>query len=255
MLERACADGDNAPDARRRRSRRALRPGARSSWSRWRRLRGRIRPTVTRSTPTTTASATTLRSRCGQSTTTRSFVGTIGSFTMEGEREVTYRIAAARWGQGPASRALRAFLATIEQTRPIYGRVAEHNAASAKVLVRAGFREVGLRNVVRAGSRRRRRRAHFSTRSLAGVVHRPPPARPPNLPGSCARCSCSLEHDGVGAPPKPMASKFRRPNGRKHRWVKTGADFSTCSDCGPTLRSAVRSPLSVERPSGRHGDE
>jgi RimJ/RimL family protein N-acetyltransferase len=70
------------------------------------------------------------------------FVGTIGSFTMEGEREVTYWIAPARWGQGLASQALRAFLA-IEQTRPIYGRVADHNAASAKVLARAGFVEVG----------------------------------------------------------------------------------------------------------------
>jgi RimJ/RimL family protein N-acetyltransferase len=72
------------------------------------------------------------------------FVGTIGSFTMEGEREVTYWIAPARWGEGLATRALRAFLA-IEPTRPIYGRVAHHNAASAKVLARAGFVEVGLK--------------------------------------------------------------------------------------------------------------
>jgi len=70
------------------------------------------------------------------------FVGTIGSYTMDGEREVTYWIAPARWGQGIASRALRAFLA-IESTRPLHGRVASHNAASAKVLVRAGFVEVG----------------------------------------------------------------------------------------------------------------
>jgi RimJ/RimL family protein N-acetyltransferase len=70
------------------------------------------------------------------------FVGTIGSFTMEGEREVTYWIAPARWGQGLASQALRAFLA-IESTRPLYGRVAKHNAASASVLARAGFVEVG----------------------------------------------------------------------------------------------------------------
>jgi len=70
------------------------------------------------------------------------FVGTIGSYTMEGKREVTYWIAPARWGQGLASRALQAFLA-IELTRPLYGRVAEHNAASAKVLARAGFVEIG----------------------------------------------------------------------------------------------------------------
>jgi RimJ/RimL family protein N-acetyltransferase len=70
------------------------------------------------------------------------FVGTVSSFTIEGEREVSYWIAPARWGQGLASRALRAFLA-IETTRPLYGRVADHNAASAKVLARAGFVEVG----------------------------------------------------------------------------------------------------------------
>jgi len=70
------------------------------------------------------------------------FVGTVGSFTLEGRREVTYWIAPARWGRGLASRALRAFLA-IESTRPLYGRVAGHNVASAKVLARAGFVEVG----------------------------------------------------------------------------------------------------------------
>src|SRR6185312_9712854 len=70
------------------------------------------------------------------------FVGTVGSFTREGDREVTYWIAPARWGQGLASQALRAFLA-IELTRPLYGRVADHNVASAKVLARAGFVEVG----------------------------------------------------------------------------------------------------------------
>ena len=70
------------------------------------------------------------------------FVGTVGSFTIDGEREVTYWIAPARWGQGLATAALRAFLA-IETTRPLYGRVAGHNAASATVLSRAGFVEVG----------------------------------------------------------------------------------------------------------------
>ena len=70
------------------------------------------------------------------------FVGTIGSFTLEGVREVTYWISPARWGRGVASRALSAFLA-IESARPLYGRTAAHNVASAKVLARAGFVEVG----------------------------------------------------------------------------------------------------------------
>jgi RimJ/RimL family protein N-acetyltransferase len=69
---------------------------------------------------------------------------------MEGDRQVSYWIDPARWGQGLASRALRAFLA-IEPTRPLYGRVAEHNAASAKVLARAGFVEVGSETSVARG--------------------------------------------------------------------------------------------------------
>lgn len=70
------------------------------------------------------------------------FAGTIGSFTMEGDREVTYWIDPARWGRGIGSAALAAYLG-IERTRPLFGRVAEHNARSAGVLVRAGFVRVG----------------------------------------------------------------------------------------------------------------
>ena len=70
------------------------------------------------------------------------FVGTVGSYTMEGNREVTYWIDPARWGEGLASQALRALL-VLEPVRPLYGRVAEHNVGSAKVLERAGFVEVG----------------------------------------------------------------------------------------------------------------
>jgi len=69
-------------------------------------------------------------------------VGTIGSFTLHGDREVTYWISPARWGRGIASQALLALL-ELESTRPLFGRVASHNAASAKVLARAGFVEVG----------------------------------------------------------------------------------------------------------------
>ena len=70
------------------------------------------------------------------------FVGTVSSFTVEGDREVSYWIAPSRWGQGLATRGLRALL-EIESTRPLYGRVAEHNLGSAKVLARVGFIEVG----------------------------------------------------------------------------------------------------------------
>jgi RimJ/RimL family protein N-acetyltransferase len=88
------------------------------------------------------------------------FVGTVGSFTREGEREVTYWIAPARWGQELASRALRAFLA-IESTTPLYGRVSSHNAASAKVLAQAGF--------VAVGSKRRSRQELAPKSSSASI--------------------------------------------------------------------------------------
>lgn len=44
-------------------------------------------------------------------------VGTIGSFTMQSEREVTYWIDLARCGEGLASEALGVFL-TVKATRP-----------------------------------------------------------------------------------------------------------------------------------------
>jgi len=69
-------------------------------------------------------------------------VGTIGSFTIGGDREVIYWIDPARWGEGLASAALTVFL-TVETVRPVFARVAEHNFGSARVLSRAGFLEIG----------------------------------------------------------------------------------------------------------------
>jgi len=77
-------------------------------------------------------------------------VGTIGSFTMEGTREVTYWIDSARWGEGIASAALQALLA-LETIRPIFARVVEHNVGSATVLTRAGFTRIGSENSFAAG--------------------------------------------------------------------------------------------------------
>lgn len=69
-------------------------------------------------------------------------VATIGSFTMEGEREVTYWVDPRQRGRGIASAALSALL-ELDQTRPIYARVAAHNAASETVLARHGFTRIG----------------------------------------------------------------------------------------------------------------
>jgi RimJ/RimL family protein N-acetyltransferase len=70
------------------------------------------------------------------------FAGTIGSYAMHGEREVTYWLDRARWGRGIASAALGEFL-RVERTRPLYAGCAAHNVGSATVLERAGFVRVG----------------------------------------------------------------------------------------------------------------
>jgi RimJ/RimL family protein N-acetyltransferase len=69
-------------------------------------------------------------------------VGTISSFVMEGDREITYWIDREHWGSGIATRALEAFLAEHPE-RPLFGRTAAHNVGSARVLERAGFVRVG----------------------------------------------------------------------------------------------------------------
>lgn len=68
--------------------------------------------------------------------------GMIGSFTMEGERELTYWIDPERWGRGIASAAVEAFL-RVETGRPLFARAAAHNLGSSKVLLRNGFAKVG----------------------------------------------------------------------------------------------------------------
>ena len=50
-------------------------------------------------------------------------VGTIGTFTMEGDREITYWIDRRFWGRGLASRAVVAML-ELEPVRPLWGRAA-----------------------------------------------------------------------------------------------------------------------------------
>jgi len=72
------------------------------------------------------------------------FVGTVGSFTREGEREVTYWIGRENWGKGIATRALAEFLADVERTRPIQASTADDNVGSQRVLEKCGFRRVGV---------------------------------------------------------------------------------------------------------------
>lgn len=69
-------------------------------------------------------------------------VGSISRFLMHGDHEITYWIDKKYWGKGIASTALKNFL-TIENTRPIYGRVAFDNLGSQKVLEKCGFVKIG----------------------------------------------------------------------------------------------------------------
>jgi RimJ/RimL family protein N-acetyltransferase len=69
------------------------------------------------------------------------FAGTIAAFTIDDDREVSYWIARHAWGRGVATEALRLLLVR-EAERPLFARVAAHNAASRAVLAKAGFTEV-----------------------------------------------------------------------------------------------------------------
>lgn len=70
------------------------------------------------------------------------FVGTISSFIMEGDTEITYWIDRSAWGQGIASEVLTLFLKTVS-VRPLHARAASDNLGSLRVLQKAGFTIVG----------------------------------------------------------------------------------------------------------------
>jgi RimJ/RimL family protein N-acetyltransferase len=65
--------------------------------------------------------------------------GNVLSFDYQGRREVGYWLGREFWGKGIASAALATFLG-IEPTRPLFGAVATHNAASFRLLQKCGFR-------------------------------------------------------------------------------------------------------------------
>jgi RimJ/RimL family protein N-acetyltransferase len=76
--------------------------------------------------------------------------GTIASFPVEGQTEVTYWIDRAAWGKGIATRAL-ALLLDLVTTRPLYARAASDNAGSLRVLQKCGFRATGTEKSFAAG--------------------------------------------------------------------------------------------------------
>jgi RimJ/RimL family protein N-acetyltransferase len=68
--------------------------------------------------------------------------GSVASYPDSGHLEVTYWLGQQFWGQGIASAALALFLEEIN-TRPIYARAAQDNAASLRVLAKCGFVIIG----------------------------------------------------------------------------------------------------------------
>ena len=76
--------------------------------------------------------------------------GTIASFRIDDQLEVTYWVDRTQWGRGIASAALQLLLAeTVE--RPVFARAASDNAGSLRVLEKAGFRRVGVDRGFAAG--------------------------------------------------------------------------------------------------------
>lgn len=71
------------------------------------------------------------------------FAGTIASFKVDGQTEVTYWVDRALWGKGVASAALQDLLAMVTE-RPVRARAASDNAGSLRVLEKCGFRRVGV---------------------------------------------------------------------------------------------------------------
>lgn len=71
-----------------------------------------------------------------------SVAGNIGAWTGGAERLVGYWVGREFWGRGVASAALAQFL-HCETIRPLTARVAKHNAASIRVLQKAGFTPAG----------------------------------------------------------------------------------------------------------------
>jgi RimJ/RimL family protein N-acetyltransferase len=69
-------------------------------------------------------------------------VGSIASFVVDGQTEITYWVDRSVWGRGIASQALALLLEEV-RTRPLYARAASDNVGSLRVLEKAGFHVIG----------------------------------------------------------------------------------------------------------------
>jgi len=77
-------------------------------------------------------------------------VGSIASFVIDGETEVTYWVERPSWGRGIARTALALLLESVT-VRPLFARAASDNIGSLKVLAAVGFRPIGTEVSFAAG--------------------------------------------------------------------------------------------------------
>ena len=77
-------------------------------------------------------------------------VGSIASFPIDDQTEITYWIDRAAWGRGIASRAL-ALLLDLVPDRPLHARAASDNIGSLRALHKSGFVTVGTEISFAAG--------------------------------------------------------------------------------------------------------
>ena len=69
--------------------------------------------------------------------------GSVGTWPLGEELQITYGVRRDFWGRGIATRALKQFL-ELASARPLFGRVAFDNSASVSVLTKCGFRQIGM---------------------------------------------------------------------------------------------------------------
>ena len=70
------------------------------------------------------------------------FAGTVASFPVGDDTEITYWLNQSWWGRGIATRAVELLLELVP-VRPIMARAASDNAGSLGVLRKVGFRPIG----------------------------------------------------------------------------------------------------------------
>jgi ribosomal-protein-alanine N-acetyltransferase len=69
-------------------------------------------------------------------------IGCVVKFVMGGDADITYAISKEYWGKGITTKAVNLFL-ELEHARPLFGRVANDNYGSQKVLENSGFNRIG----------------------------------------------------------------------------------------------------------------